>query len=51
MTNFNTLKYMSKTSNKARYAQLMEWLPTLSSKRKKRSKQNKFSKADVYKQR
>jgi hypothetical protein len=30
---------MSKTSNKNRYTQLMEWLPTLSSQRKKRSKQ------------
>ena len=29
---------MSKTSNKNRYTQLMEWIPTLSSQRKKRSK-------------
>lgn len=27
---------MSKNSHKSRYTQLMEWLPTLSSKRKKR---------------
>ena len=42
---------MSKTSNKNRYTQLMEWLPTLKQQRKKRSKQGKFSKANVYKQR
>jgi len=29
---------MSKTSNKNRYTQLMEWLPTLSKQRKKRVK-------------
>ena len=27
---------MSKTSNKNRYTQLMEWLPTLKTKRKRR---------------
>jgi len=42
---------MSKTSNKNRYTQLMEWLPTLKTQRGKRSKQRKFSKANVYKQR
>ena len=42
---------MSKTSNKNRYTQLMEWLPTLKTKRKKRVKPGKFSKANVYKQR
>ena len=31
---------MSKNSHKARYEQLMQWLPTLSSKRKKRIKSN-----------
>ena len=31
---------MSKNSHKALYTQLMEWLPTLSSKRKKRIKAN-----------
>ena len=31
---------MSKNSHKALYTQLMEWLPTLSSKRKKRIKPN-----------
>ena len=31
---------MSKNSHKARYDQLMQWLPTLSSKRKKRIKSN-----------
>ena len=30
---------MSKNSAKQRMTQLMEWLPTLSSKRKRRSKQ------------
>ena len=29
---------MSKTSAKNRYTQLMEWLPTLKTKRKKRTK-------------
>lgn len=29
---------MSKTSNRNRYTQLMEWLPTLSKQRKKRVK-------------
>ena len=42
---------MSKISSKARYTQLMEWLPTLKTKRKKRVTPGKFSKADVYKQR
>ncbi len=41
---------MSKTSNKARYAQLMEWLPTLSSKRKRQVKSNN-TRRDGYKQR
>ena len=45
---------MSKNSHKQRYTQLMEWMSTLSSKRKKRvrpnnNKQN-WSKADAYKQ-
>ena len=31
---------MSKNSSKQRYTQLMEWLPTLSSKRKKPVKRN-----------
>ena len=31
---------MSKNSHKALYEQLMQWLPTLSSKRKKRVKSN-----------
>jgi hypothetical protein len=39
---------MSKTSNKNRYTQLVEWLPTLKTKRKRHVK---FSKADAYKQR
>ncbi len=42
---------MSKTSNKNRYTQLMEWLPTLKTKRKKRVKPGKFSKADTYNKR
>ena len=42
---------MSKNSHKQHYEQLMQWLPTLSSQRKKRVKQGKFSKANVYKQR
>lgn len=47
---------MSKNSHKALYTQLMEWLPTLSSKRNKRVKSNNnnkqnWSKADAYKQR
>ena len=32
---------MSKTSNKARYTQLMEWLSTLNNKRKRPDKLNK----------
>ena len=31
---------MSKSSHKSHYEQLMQWLPTLSSKRKKRVKSN-----------
>jgi len=31
---------MSKNSHKSRYTQLMEWLPTLKSKRNKRFKSN-----------
>jgi len=31
---------MSKNSHKALYTQLMEWLPTLKTKRKKRVKSN-----------
>ena len=31
---------MSKNSYKQRYTQLMEWMPTLSSKRKKRVRSN-----------
>ena len=47
---------MSKNSNKALYTQLMEWLPTLKSKRKKPVKSNnrqqpRYSKADAYNQR
>ena len=42
---------MSKISSKARYTQLMEWIPTLKTKRKKRSKNGKFSKADAYNKR
>ena len=47
---------MSKNSNKALYTQLMEWLPTLKSKRKKPVKssnrqQPSYSKADAYNQR
>ena len=41
---------MSKNSNKQLYTQLMEWLPTLSSKRKKRVKSNN-TRRDGYKQR
>lgn len=41
---------MSKNSNKQLYTQLMEWLPTLSSKRKKRVKPND-NRRDGYKQR
>lgn len=45
---------MSKNSHKALYTQLMEWLPTLKTKRKKRVKSNNrqpnWSKADAYKQ-
>jgi hypothetical protein len=41
---------MSKNSHKTRYTQLMEWLPTLSSKRKKHSKSNN-NRRDGYKQR
>ena len=46
---------MSNTSAKARYVQLMEWLPTLKSYRDKYMKKDdpkkgrKFSKADHYK--
>ncbi len=32
---------MSKNSHKALYEQLMQWLPTLKTKRKKRSRINK----------
>ena len=46
---------MSKNSNKVMYTQLMEWLPTLKSKRKKPVKSNNrqpnYSKADAYNQR
>ena len=41
---------MSKNSAKQRVTQLMEWLPTLSSKRKKHVKSNN-NKRDGYKQR
>ncbi len=41
---------MSKSSAKQRMTQLMEWLPTLSSKRKKRIKSDN-TKRDGYKQR
>ena len=41
---------MSKTSAKQRMTQLMEWIPTLSSKRKKHSKSNN-TRRDAYKQR
>ena len=41
---------MSKTSAKQRITQLMEWIPTLSSKRKKRIKPNN-TRRDAYKQR
>ena len=40
---------MSKTSNKNRYTQLMEWLPTLKQQRKKRGKR-KQSRMDYMKQ-
>lgn len=50
MTNFNTLNSMSKNSNRQLYTQLMEWLPTLSSKRKKQVKSNN-TRRDAYKQR
>ena len=46
---------MSKNSNKVMYTQLMEWLPTLKSKRKRPVKSNNrqpnYSKADAYNQR
>jgi len=41
---------MSKNSHKALYTQLMEWLPTLSSKRKKPVKQQN-NRRDGFKQR
>ena len=41
---------MSKNSHKTRYTQLMEWLPTLSSKRNKRVKPNN-NRRDGFKQR
>ncbi len=46
---------MSRNSHKALYEQLMQWLPTLSSKRVKRVRQSdrqqsNYSKADAYKQ-
>jgi len=45
---------MSKTSNKQRHVQLLEWLPTLKSVRKKMSRNKpasgkRFSKFDHYK--
>jgi uncharacterized C2H2 Zn-finger protein len=40
IVNDKIIDNMSKMSNKNRYTQLMEWLPTLSSKRKKRVKPN-----------
>jgi len=40
---------MSKTSNKQRYAQLMEWMPTLSKQRDKRVKQQQ-SRMEYYEQ-
>jgi len=40
---------MSKNSNKQLYTQLVEWLPTLSSKRKKHVKPNNIRR-DAYKQ-
>ena len=39
---------MSKTSNKSRYQQLMEWLPTLK-KNTTKKRSAKFSKANHYK--
>ena len=42
---------MSKTSNKQRYTQTMEWVSSMNIQRKRRTKQSKLSKADVYKQR
>ncbi len=41
---------MSKNSHKQRYEQLMQWMPTLSSKRKKRVRPNN-NRRDGYKQR
>ena len=37
---------MSKNSHKALYEQLMQWLPTLKSKRKKRVKPGKFNRVN-----
>ena len=39
---------MSKNSHKARYDQLMQWLPTLSSKRKKRIKSRNTGQHKAY---
>lgn len=49
IVNDKIISYMSKTSNKARYTQLMEWIPTLSKQRKKRSKR-KQSRMDYMQQ-
>ena len=40
---------MSKTSNKSRYQQLMEWIPTVKKITTIKNKSAKFSKANHYK--
>ena len=49
IVNDKIISYMSKTSNKARYTQLMEWIPTLNKQRRKRSKR-KQSRMDYMQQ-
>jgi hypothetical protein len=54
LNNNQKTKYMSKNSAKSQYTQLMEWIPTLKSKRAaeiiaRDQPGGKFSKADYYK--
>jgi hypothetical protein len=50
LNNNQKIKFMSKTSAKNKYEQLMAWLPTLNQpKVAKEQSSTKFSKADHYK--